>query len=891
MTGPYAVDPAALSAMGGSVGDEGDAIASAVAALNSALSGSGAMFGHDAPGIVFGNSYTQAGKAVLDAVGSAVNACRRVGCGVQTSAANYGRANAASTVGGGSSPVSAPTKPSSFEAPSMPPPMGSGVAEPLGWSLVEAFVGEVWPDGNPAALRLAAGAWRTFGATITGIASQVIVTAAGFGGQQIPEAGQMSKAITDISNALIGVAGQAQQLATQVEGFAATVDATQNAVRGLLEQLSPGGILETVGGIFTGHNPIDKIKQVASEVKTVLDNMKREADASSQLFSQGINVLDSLTGDFQAWAKKEFVDVFGEEVGNPLGTVFNAVVGANKSGLETVLRTVHGFEDFDPTRFAYDPEGALNTWNHAGQNVADMANPAALAAHMATDPQGVLNEAKSLVDYDDWAKGHYADAVGNIGANLAMTLLPGGAGAKPAVTAAEMEGRAASAAAQAEERAATGGARDAVGAATHTASATDGITKSASQIGSDLDKITIPESGAAPASSTPTGRAPIDTPPAPEAPHTETPAPRADAPAPHAPAESAPRAPEPSSTRVPEAATPHEVPARAAEPAPVHSDVPAPRTPEPAPVSAAPAEGTTATAPHASAPIAAAPAEMPAAASQMPHATPPPPGLHATPTEAPHGAPAEAPHTPPAERGSSTPEHSGHDSPEGSHHSSSDHRADGAPHDGNTASGDHDGAEHANGDLSDHSAPDAQGPAYSSLPDYAQQALDRAADNATLRQDLLDHGVPPEIVDSTAHNPYEGLTPQDIADRHYTPEGRPNWPRHDGFLDGEYQTMNRIPESAHMDRIGEVSDQRGDYMATQGDSYPSRGLAPGSSGDYNLFQGTDKQLPPGWELRYGEVGPAFEQPGGGTQWVVMDDRGKTVLIDTLLKGGYLKYLG
>lgn len=42
-------------------------------------------------------------------------------------------------------------------------------------------------------------------------------------------------------------------------------------------------------------------------------------------------------------------------------------------------------------------------------------------------------------------------------------------------------------------------------------------------------------------------------------------------------------------------------------------------------------------------------------------------------------------------------------------------------------------------------------------------------------------------------------------------------------------------------------------------------------------------------LRDGKVADAFGQPGGGTQWVVVDEEGKTVLISFLLDNGYLDW--
>lgn len=217
----------------------------------------------------------------------------------------------------------------------------------------------------------------------------------------------------------------------------------------------------------------------------------------------------------------------------------------------------------------------------------------------------------------------------------------------------------------------------------------------------------------------------------------------------------------------------------------------------------------------------------------------------------------------------------------GTHHTPTtggEHGSIGADHGGPTVSGT---------DFGAHSAP--AHPPYSSLPEYAQQALDRAADNSALRQDLINHGVPQDIANSAQHNPYAGMTHQDIIGDHYTPRGGPNWPPHDGFANGKWETLDRIPENVHLDRIGEVSGSRGDFMATQGDPYPSRALAPGSSGDYHTFQGTGKPLRSDWELRWGQVEPAFGQPGGGTQWVVVDkETGDHILVDTLIRDGYLR---
>lgn len=526
MTGPIAVDPAALASTGSAIGGDGESAAAAVETLSSALSGAGAQFGHDPAGLMFATSYTQSGKALLDAAGSAVNACRRIGFGVQMSAANYGHANAASTVGGGEPPVPAPTDPGAFHAPGMPPPLGGGIAAPLGWTLVESFVGQVWPDGDPAQMRATASAWRSFATAMSGVAGQVGASGTGLGGHEIPDGGQMVKAVGDVQSGLTGIAAQAQALAGQIDAFAATVQGTQDAVRDLLHQLSPSGVLETIGGIFTGHNPIDKIKQIASEIKTVLGNMKREADASGQMFSQGINALDSLTMQFEHWADKQFVNVFGQDVGGAIAFEFNNTLDFSEGGFKFVAQTAEGLKQLDPTRFIYDPQGALKTYEGMAESLATVTNPALLAEKVISDPQGSLDTVKGLVDWEDVEKGRPFAALGYDTAQVGSFFIPGVGEAAPAVDGASAEARIAAEAAGAEGRTGAGAAREAGAAAAGATKATDGITSQAGRIGENLDNIKVPEStpSAGPSGTATGGRAPVDPTPGPA---TETPAPRA----------------------------------------------------------------------------------------------------------------------------------------------------------------------------------------------------------------------------------------------------------------------------------------------------------------------------------------------------------------------------
>jgi hypothetical protein len=167
---------------------------------------------------------------------------------------------------------------------------------------------------------------------------------------------------------------------------------------------------------------------------------------------------------------------------------------------------------------------------------------------------------------------------------------------------------------------------------------------------------------------------------------------------------------------------------------------------------------------------------------------------------------------------------------------------------------------------------------------WDRERVDRAITPGRLFHDLIESGCPEAIAASAIRSPYAGMTAHELLENFWDADKHTwKWPPHDGFKDGVWSVTDRIPMDIRLDRIGLVTERTGDFMGVEGDSYPSRGLAPGTSGDYNVFRGTGATLPPGWEVRYGEVADVFDQPGGGTQWVVVDEYGKTVLIDTLIE--------
>lgn len=175
------------------------------------------------------------------------------------------------------------------------------------------------------------------------------------------------------------------------------------------------------------------------------------------------------------------------------------------------------------------------------------------------------------------------------------------------------------------------------------------------------------------------------------------------------------------------------------------------------------------------------------------------------------------------------------------------------------------------------------------MSDRTKRQIELATDPEALEQQLIADGIPPEIARDAAQNsPYANMSPQEVVDR-YTRDGRFVYPENDGFAGGRYVTSDRIPDSLQIDRIGPTE---GSFMGAQGDSYAQRALAPGSTGGYTTLVGTGKQLPSGWEFRSGEIAEAFDQGGGGTQYVVMkpgtDGKMTRVSVDELLNYGYVK---
>lgn len=863
---PIVVDPEVLAGAGVSVSSVGDEIAAAVNTLAGALP-NGAMTGHDRAGLAFGQAYQQSAQALMDAAGAAAGGGRKVGFGVQLSATNYSRADVSSMIGGAATPLAPPATPGEFDAPSVPSPFGGGVAEPFLWSMVQMFVGDVWPNGDPAQLRTAGTAWSAFSRSMAGIAGQLVGPSSTISGQQIPEGGAMAAALSDLKQGLAGICTESAKLGVQLFEFATDVESAQNAIRDLLSRLSPSGIFDAIGAVFSG-DAMEELREIADDIRAVLDNLGRQADAREHALQEVTNLLDGAIVSLQLKARKEFTDFLGEDVGNAVATYFDINTNVLEAPLKVGLETIGDIQALDPLRFAYDFEGAKETWGAMGESLL-YANPMTAAMNPVGAFEHQKNAAESILHLDEWSTDRPGLGPAMATTEIASMLIPG-AGASKATKAADVAGDIADAGPAVR---AAGVVDNAVTDTAAIAGRAEGITDKLDNIGDNLvpnatpdapgpaiprDLAESPGIGDAP---TPVPRAP-DTPPphvpdstpgdrTPVAPHNSAPTE-----APRAPVDAGPRADAPPTGTSPEMRTPAaDVPADSQHSAP------------PPPGSAPPASTGSASGPQTHLPETAPAAghEPSAAGGQSP----------STPTEssargdsehhAPENSPPQSPTDPSAGTTSDAPDHNQQPSQPGDSHDSGD------SHHGHDAQ-----SSRSNDDELREMRP------------WDRERVDRAINPDELEQHLIDSGVPREIAASAADSPYTGMTSDELLEKYWDSENhRWNWPPHDGFKDGQYTVADRIPTDVRVDRIGLVNNQVGDFMAAEGDIYPSRGLAPGTSGDYNVFAGTGEPIPPGWEVRYGETGEAFDQPGGGTQWVVVDENGNTILIQTLIDDGYL----
>jgi hypothetical protein len=577
---PLSVDPAALSGAGAAVISAGDGVAAATSALSS---GFGANTGQDSAGEAFALSYQDSAESLLKAVAAGINAYRTVGFKLELGASNYSRAEASSTLGGGAAALPTPTAPGIFDAPGAPWTLGPGIAEPALWAFVEEFVGDLWPNGNPGQIHAAATCWRNFGAAIHSAKNVLQQPDSTIAAQHIPEGELIQQAFSKLGDAMVKVGDECGKLAKGLDDFANEVQHTQDAIRDLLHRLdTPSGLLHEVVQVFKGHG-LDEIKKIADDIKAVLHNMKREADAKEQLFQKAEGLMDSCAVSLEAFAKKELTQYLGNNVGSAASAYFDAEVDIGEGLVKGAADAAHSLSQLNPLRFAYDPKGALSTWQGVEKLATMAANPTSAFATLASDPKGTLDMVKGLDDFTDWSSDRPLVGLGHNIFDAGTAVLPGvgevGAGAKAAETTS-----AATRAADAADVAGSVGRDerliDEVGEFASTTGTMGDVGGTASGLTKDLDKIgaDFPKGDPPPA-----GRPASLMPPKPGEPGAGPPPSRVEP----APTVSTPADPQPGPPAIGRATAPTTAADATPAPSGVHQPAPALAGPESAPSAAA----------------------------------------------------------------------------------------------------------------------------------------------------------------------------------------------------------------------------------------------------------------------------------------------------------------
>ncbi|CAN5713000.1 outer membrane channel protein/necrotizing toxin glycohydrolase CpnT [soil metagenome] len=456
--GLLSVDPAGLSGAGVSVGAVGDGLTAATTALTATFN---ANTGQDAAGVQFGRQYVNTGGDLLKAATAGVNACRNTGYGIQVTAANYSRAEAASDVSGRSQPLPTPPCPAPASASSPPTVTGGGVAEPALWAAAEFLVGDLWPNGDPVAMRIAAASWRTFSTTLDQVSGDMSGGYNVVGAQQMPEGELIKASLRDIGTLLSSAAGACQTLADGVEAFAADVEQTQHAIRNLLNKLG------SIGG------------------RTVLGHVKTEADAKTALVEAAKQNVDGWALSLERFADRTFVDFFGEDVGRVLGAGFNSFVDAREGDFRWAVGMAQGIVAMNPLRFAYDPEGASQTWKSLSETAA-LANPSMIPALVASDPEGVKDTLKGLARVDEFDPNRPMVSVEQNALDIVSLGIPGVGEAGAGADAASAAARAVRAGEVADE---AGGVARAAGGVTRVTNALGDVSERTAGVTGKLDDI------------------------------------------------------------------------------------------------------------------------------------------------------------------------------------------------------------------------------------------------------------------------------------------------------------------------------------------------------------------------------------------------------------------
>ncbi len=418
---PLAVDPAALDRAGADVVSAGEALASAVSALITALSGSSGMSGDDPAGAAFGRSYDGSARKVIEAMAATRNGLCSLGDGVRMSAHNYSLADAMAHIGGPSTALPVPPWTAPLSAGAPPSSVGIGDSAPPGWGWVAPYIGMIWPTADSGKLRAAAAAWSGAGTKFE--LAEILGTAGPMGAiraQRIPEGAAIDAAFSDAYGSTTRIAALCQNIAAQLNSYAATVDKVHAAILDLLARVcNPLTGIKEVWEFLTDEDE-DEIKKIANDIRTVVGNFAAEVDALrgqiATALAEATTVLTS-TGDYAANQWNQFLH------GTIVGQVVNEV-GQRFEGIgKEAFGMAKGLWEVTQVRALVDPIGYLHSIGEVSRGIAPLVGAA--GAHGPGVAESWEQLGKGITHWDEWTT-NPGQALGKSEFDLAAVMLPGG---------------------------------------------------------------------------------------------------------------------------------------------------------------------------------------------------------------------------------------------------------------------------------------------------------------------------------------------------------------------------------------------------------------------------------------------------------------------------------
>ncbi|KAA0104695.1 hypothetical protein [Mycolicibacterium sp. P1-5] len=282
------------------------------------------------------------------------------------------------------------------------------------------YIGMIWPNGDSARLRVAAAAWTAAG-------TQVLVTetsAAGplgiIGAQQIPEGEAIGKAFATSINGAVQVMNQCTTMAAQLNAYAAEIDSVHAAIIDLLSRIcDPMTGFKEVWDVLTGEDE-DEIKQIANDIKTVIDNFKSEASALASEMSVAMSAAESIASAMGHYADKEWNQFLH---GTDVGRLVDQDLRVTKGFLGQGGNLLKDNWKYGPLRAMTQPDRWLKDWK---DTVTGMAPLVGLGGDGAPGVgQSWKDVGKGLLHWDEWSKDP-ADALGRSIFDVGTFLVPGG---------------------------------------------------------------------------------------------------------------------------------------------------------------------------------------------------------------------------------------------------------------------------------------------------------------------------------------------------------------------------------------------------------------------------------------------------------------------------------